>query len=136
MNAFTIGKVARATGVSVETIRFYERRGLIAQPNRPKDGSARDYDVETVARLRFIRHAKDIGFSLAEVAELLALRDDRSAGCATVRAQAISKRRDIKDKLEKLKGMRDLLDDLIAACPGEGHLSECTILEAMESDRG
>ncbi|NNF71342.1 MAG: MerR family transcriptional regulator [Rhodobacteraceae bacterium] len=135
MNPFTIGRLARATGVGVETIRFYERRGLIAQPNRPKDGGARDYDVETVARLRFIRHAKDIGFSLAEVAELLALRDDRSAGCATVRARAISKRRDIEDKLEKLKGMRDLLDDLIAACPGEGHLSECTILEAMESER-
>lgn len=136
MKPFTIGKLARATGVGVETIRFYERRGLIAQPNRPKDGGARDYDVKTVARLRFIRHAKDIGFSLAEVAELLALRDDSNAICATVRARAISKRRDIEDKLAKPKDMRDFLDDLIAACPGEGHLSECTILEAIKSDRG
>lgn len=136
MKPFTIGSLARATGVGVETIRFYERRGLVAQPNRPKYGGARDYDAETVTRLRFIRHAKDIGFSLAEVAELLALRDDSRASCTTVRARAITKRRDIEDKLEKLEGMRDLLDDLIAACPGEGHLSECTILEAMESDRG
>ena len=135
MKSFTIGRAAKATGISVETIRFYERRGLISQPIRPKGGGARDYDDEAVARLRFIRQAKDIGFSLAEVAELLALRDDSSAGCASVRARAISKRREIADKLEKLKEMRDSLDGLIAACPGKGQLSECTILEAIESDR-
>lgn len=135
MKPFTIGEVAKTTGVGVETIRFYERRGLIAQPKRPKGGGSRDYDADTVARLRFIRQAKDIGFTLVEIAELLALRDDSSAGCASVKARATSKRRDIEDRLEKLKGMRDLLDDLIVACPGKGHLSECTILEAMDSDR-
>lgn len=135
MKPFTIGKVAKATGVGVETIRFYERRGLIAQPRRPNGGGARDYDADTVARLRFIRQAKDIGFSLAEIGELLSLRDDGEAGCGTVRARAISKRRDIEDKLLKLREMRNLLDDLIAGCPGKGHLSECTILEAMESNR-
>lgn len=62
MKPFTIGKVAKTTDVGVETIRFYERRGLIAQPKRPKGGGARDYDADTVARLRFIRQAKDIGF--------------------------------------------------------------------------
>lgn len=135
MKPFTIGKVAKTTGVGVETIRFYERRGLIAQPNRPKGGGSRDYDADTVARLRFIRQAKDIGFSLSEIAELLALRDDGETGCDTVRARAIAKRRDIEGKVRKLNEMRDLLDDLIAACPGKGHLSGCTILEAMEPDR-
>lgn len=136
MKPFTIGKVAKAAGVGVETIRFYERRGLIAQPRRPGNGGARDYDADTVARLRFIRQAKDIGFSLAEITELLLLRDDGRAGCETVRARAISKRRDIEDKLQKLREMRDVLDGLIVGCPGKGHLSECTILEAMGNDRG
>lgn len=134
MKPFTIGKVAKATGVGVETIRFYERRGLVVQPKRPDTGGVRDYDADTVARLRFIRQAKEVGFSLAEIAELLALRHDGVAGCGTVRARAISKRRDIEDRLVKLREICRLLDDLIAGCPGEGHLSECTILEAMESD--
>ncbi len=133
MKPFTIGKVANAAGVGVETVRYYERLGLITQPKRPNRGGARDYDDNTVARLRFIRQAKDIGFSLAEIAELLALRDGGAAGCQSVRARAILKRRDIEDKLSKLKDMRDSLDDPIAACPGTGHLSDCTILKAIGS---
>ena len=124
---------AKAAGVGVETIRFYERKGLIEQPARAADGCIREYGADVVARLRFIRQAKEIGFSLAEVAELLALRDDCQGGCATVRARAMAKRQDIQDKLDRLQCMRDALDEMIANCPGEGALSECTILEAMET---
>ena len=133
MKPFTIGNAAKATGVGVETIRFYERRGLIAQPKRPEGGGARDYDADTVARLHFICKAKEMGFSLAETAELLALRDDGEAGCATVRARAIAKRREIEIKLLRLKEMCSLLDDLIAGCRGSGELSDCTILGAIET---
>lgn len=136
MKPSTISMAAKAAGVGVETIRFYERKGLIEQPARAADGRMREYGADVVARLRFIRQAKEIGFSLAEVAELLALRDESQAGCATVRASAMAKRKDIQDKMDQLRGMRDALDEMIASCPGEGALSDCTILKAMNpSDR-
>ena len=134
MQPFTIGKVAKATGLGVETIRFYERRGLITQPKSPRDGGARIYGEETVARLRFIRQGKEIGFSLAEISELLAIRDGGAAGCESVRARAVAKRQEIVRKMETLRQMGAVLDDLIARCPGEGHLAGCAIFEAM--DRG
>src|SRR3546814_7870349 len=69
MTRFTIGRAAKAANISVETIRFYERRGLIAQPRKPAGGGAREYDEDAVARIRFVRQAQDIGFSLREIGE-------------------------------------------------------------------
>lgn len=135
MKAFTIGRAARAAGVSVETIRFYERKGLIPQPPRPRAGGPRDYGGDTVARLRFIREAQDIGFSLAEAGELLRLQADGSAGCADVRQRALAKRHEVRAKLERLERIGDALDALIARCPGTGGLSDCTILGALQSER-
>ena len=133
MKSFTIGRAAAAAGVSVETIRFYERKGLITQPQRPADGGPRDYGGDTVDRLRFICQAKDIGFSLAEVVDLLSLRAADGAGCEEVRDRAIAKRKDVQIKLDRLQRIRDSLDDLIAQCPGKGDVSACTILDAMEN---
>lgn len=130
---FTIAKLARATGFGVETIRFYERRGLISQPKRPENGGARDYGPEVIDRLQFIRQGKEIGFSLSEISELLELRDDGESGCEAVRERAITKRREIDEKLHALTEMRGVLDDLIARCPGQGNLTKCPILDAMES---
>lgn len=135
MKPFTIGKAAKATGVGVETIRFYERRGLIPQPKRPENGGARDYGPEVVDRLQFIRQGKEIGFSLSEISELLVLRDDGQSGCEAVRERAILKRREIDEKLLALTQMRGVLDDLITRCPGQGNLTHCAILDAMDVRR-
>ena len=133
MLRFTIGRTAKAAGVNVETIRFYERKGLIAQPSKPAGGGMREYDDGTVARIRFIREAQEIGFSLREIAELLSLRADPDADCADVRRRAIAKRDEVEAKLVRLFRMRSALDELIASCPGSGDVKACTILEAMQT---
>jgi len=133
MKGFTIGRVAKAADVNVETVRFYERRGLIEQPPKPAFGGVRRYDEGTVARIRFIRQAQDIGFSLREIADLLSLRADPHADCAEVRARAIEKRDEVMAKLDRLSRIHDALETLIAQCPGRGDLDACTILEAIET---
>lgn len=115
-------------------MRFYERKGLIAQPAKPLDGGIRDYGCDMVARIRFIRHARDIGFSLHEIAQLLSLRADPRADCADVLGRAIEKRDQVQAKLDRLVRMRDALNELIASCPGGGDVSTGTILEAMEGE--
>jgi MerR family transcriptional regulator, copper efflux regulator len=132
MSHFTISRAARAANVNVETIRFYERKGLITQPQKPSGCGSRDYGGEIVSRVRFIRQAQEIGFSLAEIAELLSLRSDPGAGCADVLQRAIEKRNDVKVKLDRLQRMRDALDELIARCPGTGDINACSILDVME----
>lgn len=136
MKRFTISRAAKEANVSVETVRFYERRGLIVQPPRPSGSGVREYDSDTVARIRFIRQAQDIGFSLREIAELLSLRADPEADCADVRARAIEKREEVLVKLDRLSRIRDALDVLIARCPGGGGVTCCTILDAMEGNAG
>ncbi len=131
MNAMTIGKAARRAGVGVETIRFYERRGLIDQPRRPDGAGFRTYPVETVRRLQFIRQAQEIGFSLREIEELLSLRADPSADCADVRQHATTKLEEVDRKIVQLEEIRGALQELIAACPGSGALRVCSIMEAL-----
>src|SRR3546814_14617409 len=101
MTRFTIGRAAKAANISVETIRFYERRGLIAQPRKPAGGGAREYDEDAVARIRFVRQAQDIGFSLREIGELLSLRADPGADCAAVRARPRERRDEVQAKRGK-----------------------------------
>jgi len=133
MKVLTIGQAAKSVGLSVETIRFYERKHLITQPKRPFSSGARDYGGDTVERLSFISQAKELGFSLAEIAELLELRTEPDTNCSQVRAHAIAKRRDIQTKIERLQQIGSALDDVISQCPGSGDLSDCGILEALES---
>ncbi len=130
-STMTIGKVARAAGVGVETIRFYERKGLIARPPRPRQSGFRDYPPETVARIRFIRRAQRIGFSLREIEELLSLRADPDSDCQHVRARAAVKLDEVERKMAELARLRTALEDLIAACPGRGPVHQCTILETL-----
>ncbi|MEX2643341.1 MAG: MerR family transcriptional regulator [Acetobacterales bacterium] len=131
-----MSRAAKAANVNVETIRFYERRGLIVQPPKPAVGGAREYNNDAIARIRFVRQAQEIGFSLREIAELLSLRAAPDADCADVRTRAIEKREEVLAKLDKLSRIRDALDVLVARCPGGGDVSACTILEAMEGDGG
>ena len=133
MEDLTIGKLARRAQVNVETVRYYERRGLIARPPRPRSGYRR-YAEETVGRIRFVKRAQDLGFSLGEVAELLALRVDPETTCADVRSQAEAKIADIEDKLRELSRMKRALKQLAASCTGQGPVGECPILEALEGE--
>ena len=132
MNGETIGKAARKAGVGVETIRFYERKGLIEQPPRPSMGGYRVYPAETIERIRFIRDGQVLGFSLREIDELLSLRADPSSDCGDVRARAQSKLGEVNDKIGQLERIRAGLEQVIAACPGKGALRACSIMEAIE----
>ncbi|MCH7943880.1 MAG: MerR family DNA-binding protein [Proteobacteria bacterium] len=136
MNELIIGKAAMKAGVGVETIRFYERKGLIEQPPKPLDTGFRVYPAETVQRIRFIRQAQEIGFSLREIDELLSLRADPAADCAHVRERAAAKLEEVERKIEQLGRIRSALNELIAACPGRGALRECSIMASLISATG
>jgi len=130
MESLTIGQLARAAGVGVETVRFYERGGLLPAPARRHSGY-RQYPQDAVRRVRFIRRAKDLGFTLKEIGELLDLRVDRRRGCADVRALARAKIADVDAKMNDLARIRAALDRLARACRGTGPTSKCPILEAI-----
>ncbi len=133
MTSMTIGKIARLAGVGIETIRFYERTGLIDEPPRRESGY-RQYPEETVARLRFIKRAKELGFTLREIKELLELRIDPNTTCEDIRHRAEAKISDIEEKIRTLERMKEALMKFTLACNGRGPISECPILEAMEDE--
>ncbi len=132
MADMTIGKAAQAAGAGVETLRFYERKGLIDQPPKPLSGGYRIYPSETIDRIRFIRQAQELGFSLREIEELLSLRADPSSDCTQVRARAEAKLDEVNRKVAQLARIRAGLEHVIAACPGQGALEGCSIMEALE----
>lgn len=127
MNAMTIGKLAAAGGVGVETVRFYQRRGLLAEPER--NGGVRRYDQTDLSRLRFIRSAQAGGFTLAEIAELLAL--DATEERARARELANKRIKEIDEKISALKNARLSLRRLADEC-AEGGAGRCPIIKAFE----
>ncbi len=129
----TIGQVAAQGEVRVETVRYYERCGLLPRVPRTASGYRR-YGPEAVARLRFIRSAKQLGFSLAEIRELLSLRVRPGASCADVRARATAKVRTIDVRVAELERIRAALVSLAARCQGQGPTSDCPILDALEAE--
>jgi MerR family transcriptional regulator, copper efflux regulator len=131
----TIGEVAKAARVGVETIRFYEREGLIAQPPR-RGAGYRQYSPDVIRRMRFIRGAKELGFTLKEISELLSLRVDPSTTCADVRAIARAKIIDIEKKVVELRKIGTVLDRLARVCRGRGPTSECPILDMLDDEEG
>ena len=133
MKPLSIGQVAKQAGISVETIRYYEKQGLLAKPGRSASGY-RQYAVQAVRRLRFIQRAKDLGFTLREVRELLALRAEPGVSCADVRKQAMDKISGIERKVRRLTQMRDALQTLADECDTKTPLSECPILEALQRE--
>ena len=126
-----ISDVAKDAGVGVETVRFYEQRGLIARPPRPRTGGYRDYPSAAVRRIRFIRRAQQLGFSLAEIVELLELESDGDSACIDVRRRAEAKLDEVLTKIGDLARIKGALEALIDACPGEGPARKCSILEAI-----
>jgi len=123
--------LARKARGNVETIRYYERRGLIPDPPRRESGY-RQYPRDTVARIRFIKRAQELGFSLKEIQELLTLRVDPNTTCGDVRKHAEMKIIDITEKIESLRTMKHALTKLKDPCRGKGPTSECPILEMLE----
>ena len=132
MSLLSIGKVAERAGVSVETIRFYERKGLLREPERKASGY-RQYQEDDIRKLVFIQHAKGLGFSLNEIHELLSLQTNKDAA-QEVRKLAQHKLQDIDEKIRLLQSMKRTLKPLVEKCPGKGPSSECPILDALAKD--
>ncbi len=131
--ALTIGKVAVEGGVKVQTIRYYERRGLLPKPARTAAGY-RKYSEEAVRRLRFIKQAQALGFSLNEIEDLLSLRMQPGTTCGDIRQRARQKIATVNDKIADLQRILDALNKLAAACRGKGPTSACPILETLERE--
>jgi MerR family transcriptional regulator, copper efflux regulator len=127
----TIGELAARARVNVQTVRYYERRGLVLPPARNRAGY-RQYSLEAADRIRFIRRAQELGFSLVEIEDLLALRFRHGFACADVEARARDKIRLVEWKIGELERIRRSLESLVAACPTREPTSECPILEALE----
>jgi MerR family transcriptional regulator, copper efflux regulator len=127
----SIGKLAKLAGVNIDTVRYYERNGLLAPSTRLASGYRRYGDLE-LARLRFIRRAQKLGFSLKEINSLLGLSARRNV--AQVKRAAQTKLADVDARIADLQRMRDGLSLLVEACPGHGQASECPILRALSID--
>ena len=128
-----IGELAQRARVGIDTVRYYERQGLLPRAHRLPSGY-RVYDEDEVRRLRFVRRAKALGFTLPEIRELLALSDHRQDDMAGMKAAATEKLADVRTKLAELDRMRAALESLIASCPGHGALAQCPILAALAED--
>ncbi|MGH8116055.1 MAG: MerR family transcriptional regulator [Rhodanobacteraceae bacterium] len=128
VSALSIGKLAAAAGVGVETIRYYQRRGLLAVPPKPLGGQRR-YPEDAIKRVRFIRRAQALGFTLDEIASLLTL--DRARACAPTRALAAHKREVLRQKIDDLAALDAALGNLIRRCDGPHRETKCPIIETL-----
>ena len=133
MEALKVGEVARQAGVNLQTIHYYERRGLLPKPPRTAS-NYRVYAPEAVRRVQFIKRTQELGFTLKEIKELLSLRAAPRTRCGVVRNRAEAKLRDIDDKVRTLQAMQKALTKLIGECSGKGPVTQCPILEALDSD--
>ncbi len=134
MEHLKTGELAKRAGVNVETLRFYERKGLLPVPPRRESGY-REYPEESVRRIRFIKRAQELGFSLGEIQELLALRVQRGTTCAEVKERAELKIRDVRQKIADLKAIERALNKLAATCSGRGPITGgCPILENLDGE--
>ncbi len=133
MKSLTIGHLAREAGVNLETVRYYERRGLLPKPPRSASGY-RLFPSDAARRLRFIRRAQELGFSLKEIRELLWLRVSRTTRSRDIRARAEAKIADIEAKISSLESMKKTLQKLTGVCNGCAPLAKCPILESLDKE--
>ncbi len=132
MNSFTVGALADKVGINIETVRYYEKIGLMPKPKR-KESRYRFYDENNFARLKFIIRTKELGFTLNEIKELLDLRIESKATCGDIKKIAGHKIEDIEQKIKDLQNIKKVLTKLIHQCVNEELSSEeCPILEAIE----
>ena|SRR5437868_6925836 len=130
--ALTMGQVAQRGGVNPQTIRYYEREGLLPEPPRSASGY-RAFSPDAVHRVLFIKRAQELGFSLAEIRELLSIQINTKKGCTDVKRLAKTKIVDIERKIRTLQSMKRVLVKLAKVCPGQGPSSQCPILESFNS---
>lgn len=128
--ALTIGKAAKLAGVNIQTLHYYERRGLLRPDGRFESGY-RIYSVESVRRLKFIKNAQGLGFSLAEIARLLRLRAGRKVDCGKVKRRAQAQLKSVRGKIRGLRAIEKTLRRLIRTCAAKGTTDSCPILEAV-----
>jgi DNA-binding transcriptional MerR regulator len=128
-----IGEFSQRAGVAIDTVRYYERQGLLPEPVRRASGY-RSYAEGDVSRLRFVRRAKGLGFSLDEIRGLLDLSGRPEDDMGGLKAAAITKLADVEARIEELARIRDGLRTLVDACPGHGALQQCPILHALDED--
>lgn len=133
MKPFTIGHLAREAGINIETVRYYEQEGLLPKATRSASGY-RLFSVNAAQRLRFIRRAQELGFSLKEIRELLALRLSPKTSCGEVRKRAEAKVADIEAKIKSLQSMSKSLRKLTQSCSGEAPISECPIMGCLDGE--
>ncbi len=134
MIALKIGEVAKRSDVGIETIRYYERQGLLSEPDRRPSGY-RQYDESVVSRLQFIRRAKELGFTLSEIKELLGLWFDVNTKCVHVRQRAERKINDIEDKIRSLQRMKRSLKKIVSQCENRDAVSECPLWLGLDEPR-
>lgn len=132
-SAMKIGELAERSGVGIDTVRYYEREGLLPKAQRLASGY-RTYQGADLKRLRFVRRAKALGFTLPEIRDLLALSDHRDQDMAALKEVATEKLADVQARLAELDRVRVALEALIASCPGHGVLAQCPILDALAGD--
>ena len=133
MDRLLMGEVAKRGGVGLETIRYYERQGLLPKPPRSASGY-RMFPPDSARRVRFIKRAQELGFTLKEIKELLALRIEPDTSCADVRQFADAKLADIDEKIRTLQSMKRVLKRVAATCPENGPITACPILESLETE--
>jgi len=131
MQSLSIGQVARRAGVGVETVRFYEREGLLEEPPRRVSGY-RQYSEEVVKRIHFIKRAQTLGFSLKEISEVLLLRVNAQTSCEEVKERTEAKIMEVERKLVSLQRMRQALLQVHSLCVGQGPTGHCPMLEALD----
>ena len=134
MKFLTIGRLAKQAGVNLETVRFYERRGLLPKPPRTASGY-RLFPVDAARRLRFIRRSQELGFSLTEIGELLSLRVSRHTTSADIRTRVEAKIADIEAKITSPGPMKKTLRKLTRVCDGCAPVAECPILESLDREK-
>jgi MerR family mercuric resistance operon transcriptional regulator len=130
MERCTIGQAAKRAGINLETIRYYEREGVLPKPPRTESGY-RMLSDHAIQRLRFVRQAQELGFSLKEIEELLALQVKPGVSCADIRAKAKAKIADVDEKIRNLEAIRNALLEMAATCSGRGPVSGCSILQLL-----
>ncbi|GAB6170734.1 Hg(II)-responsive transcriptional regulator [Paradesulfitobacterium aromaticivorans] len=131
MKGQTIGELAKNAGVNIETIRYYERLGLIPEPPRTQSGY-RVFPLEVVHRIRFIKRSQDLGFTLSEINKLLSMTESGSYGCREVREFASQKIKEIELKIHDLQNMKSILQDLSSKCCDEWAIDDCPIIESLQ----
>lgn len=133
MQSLSIGQVAKQADVNIQTVRYYERVGLIPKAQRRESGY-RKFSTDDILRIQFIKHAQAAGFLLKEIKELLAIKVDSDTTCDDVRELAEIKITEIDEKIRHMQQMRQTLESLTAACSGSGPTGDCPILAAFESE--